>query len=130
MELEASSSSRKLKSLENSLKNKEDLIKCVVNSLFAILVSSYAVSRAHANTHTHTHTCTPTYINIVCRSIEQHNQLLESSTVSALKSEIAQLEERMKREVKQQEIQQDELAKLRARYMVHFHKMYRTEQST
>ena len=47
--------------------------------------------------------------------MEQHNQLLESATVAALKSEIAQLEERMKREVKQQELQQDELAKLRAR---------------
>ena len=78
----------------------------------------------HMHTHdTHMHTHMHTYMrphihthNIVrTRSIEQHNQLLESSTVAALKSEVSQLEERMKREVKQQELQQNELAKLRAR---------------
>ena len=64
----------------------------------------------HTHTHTHTHTTTLHY-----RSMEQHNQLLESSTVTTLKSEVAQLEERLKREAKQQEVQQDELAKLKAR---------------
>ena len=52
--------------------------------------------------------------------MEQHNQLLESSTVATMKSEIAQLEERMKREVKQQELHEDELAKLRARLSIFY----------
>ena len=74
--------------------------------------------RRHTHTHTsaRTHTHTHTHNIVRTRSIEQHNQLLESSTVAALKSEVSQLEERMKREVKQQELQQNELAKLRARW--------------
>ena len=114
MELEASSSSRKLKSLENSLKNKEDLIKYVI-IMYNILTHSLIHTHVFTRAHTHTHRGTVTLTLSHYRSMEQHNQLLESSTVATLKSEIAQLEERMKREVKQQEMQQDELAKLRAR---------------
>ena len=49
--------------------------------------------------------------------MEQHNQLVESSTVAALKSEITQLEDKVKREIKQQELLQEELAKLGAKYV-------------
>ena len=54
------------------------------------------------------------------RSMEQHNQLIESSTVSALKSEVTQLEDKVKREIKQQEVLQEELAKLGAKYICLF----------
>ena len=70
----------------------------------------------------HTHSTHTIYNHMLSysRSMEQHNQLLESSTVATMKSEIAQLEERMKREVKQQELHEDELAKLRARLSIFY----------
>jgi len=52
--------------------------------------------------------------------MEQHNQLVESSTVSALKSEVTQLEDKVKREIKQQEMLQEELVKLGAKYICLF----------